>query len=296
MSLITRLVKSYAQKENDAIMKSIEIYRERLPLDVTIVRGLSCESPDGPCHMTVYHPTVHEKLPIVINIHGGGMVCGVMEQNDLLCAKMAREGYLVVAIDYPLMPEADVFRMYRVLAYGINYVGALACEYNGDLDKVYWTGDSAGGYLITNLAGLRADSKMREIYGVPEIKTPISALGIISGMLYTNKKDPLGMVLPKMMFGKGYKRKDFYKYTNLERPEFIDSLPPVYMVSSADDMLKEHTLSFHKALVEREHEVKLRFFDKDKRLVHAFVALYPDYPESELAYREMLEFFEESLL
>ena len=61
--------------------------------------------------MDVYRPEGSEDttLPVVINIHGGGLLIGSKEFNRFFCAKLSRLGYLVFSIDYRLVPDCMVF-------------------------------------------------------------------------------------------------------------------------------------------------------------------------------------------
>lgn len=42
----------------------------------------------------------------------------------------------------------------------------------------------------------------------------IKALGLISGMFYTNRFDKLGLFLPKYLYGRDYKKSSYAKYVN----------------------------------------------------------------------------------
>lgn len=50
-----------------------------------------------------------EKHPIIIDIHGGGLIAGRKEQNQNLATWLAKEGYLTFVPDYRLVPETNIF-------------------------------------------------------------------------------------------------------------------------------------------------------------------------------------------
>ena len=53
----------------------------------------------------LYAPS-HERLPLLLYLHGGGFVIGSLETHDSLCRQLAlRSGGAVVALDYRLAPE-----------------------------------------------------------------------------------------------------------------------------------------------------------------------------------------------
>lgn len=60
--------------------------------------------------MDVYRPDNDaEKHPIIIDIHGGGLIAGRKEQNQNLATWLAKEGYLTFVPDYRLVPETNIF-------------------------------------------------------------------------------------------------------------------------------------------------------------------------------------------
>ena len=67
---------------------------------------------------------------------------------------------------------------------------------------------------------------------------------------------------------------------NPDNKELIESLAPVWLVTSHDDYLRKYTLNFEKALAEAGKEYEFVDFPKDKRLTHAFSVFDPFLPES----------------
>lgn len=61
--------------------------------------------------MDVFAPAAvsDEPLPVLVDIHGGGLIAGRKEQNRNFCIRMAQNGYLVFAPDYRLVPETNIF-------------------------------------------------------------------------------------------------------------------------------------------------------------------------------------------
>ena len=53
----------------------------------------------------LYAPS-HERLPVLLYLHGGGFVIGGLETHDSLCRQLAlRSGAAVVSLAYRLAPE-----------------------------------------------------------------------------------------------------------------------------------------------------------------------------------------------
>ena len=61
--------------------------------------------------MDIYRPEGSEDklLPVIVNIHGGGLLIGNKEFNRFFCAKLAKLGYLVFSIEYRLVPDCMVY-------------------------------------------------------------------------------------------------------------------------------------------------------------------------------------------
>ena len=140
----------------------------------------------APCHrMDIFRPReAKEALPVLVNIHGGGFLLGKKEANRLFCADMCRRGFVVFCLEYPLVPDVDIFTVFRALTAGIERAAALAPDFGGDASKLFLCGDSAGAYLCVYLAAMRKNAAMARAAGVPQLSSDIAALGLISGMFY----------------------------------------------------------------------------------------------------------------
>ena len=93
----------------------------------------------------------HDRLPLLLYLHGGGFVIGGLETHDSLCRQLAlRSAGAVLALDYRLAPEHrfpaavdDAWAAMRWLA------GPGAAALGLDGTRLAVGGDSAGGTLAT---------------------------------------------------------------------------------------------------------------------------------------------------
>ena len=100
-----------------------------------------------PLPARLYAPS-HERLPVLLYLHGGGFVIGGLETHDSLCRQLAlRSGAAVLALDYRLAPEHpfpaavdDSWAALRWLAEADAAIGV-------DGTRLAVGGDSAGGTL-----------------------------------------------------------------------------------------------------------------------------------------------------
>lgn len=243
--------------------------------------------------MDIYQPYNNEKiLPIIINIHGGGFLLGKKEVNKLYCAELAQKGYIVFCVEYPLSPKAKIIDILNDLIIAINKINGIAIDYNGNNNDLYLTGDSAGAYLCIYLSALKNNPNLNHLLKIKNKIIPtIKGLGLISGMFYTNKFDQIGVFVPKLIYGKNYKKNYNSAYYNIENKEIISYLSPCFLVTNKGDFLRHYSIEFSKKLAKYNIKYKLLNINSKKMLPHAFVAMLPETEEAKIANNEMIDFF-----
>lgn len=102
-----------------------------------------------------------EKLPVVLNIHGGGFVMGDKKYRFGISSWWADKGYIVYNISYRLSPDVYFPENLVDLVDALNYLKVLAEKYPMDLSKLVITGDSSGGYSAAYLTALAFDDSLR---------------------------------------------------------------------------------------------------------------------------------------
>lgn len=114
-------------------------------------------APDVP--VRVYRPAdATETLPLVLFIHGGGMMLGSVQTAHLAARRLtAAVRCVLVSVDYRLAPEhpdpAPVEDCYAALV----WAAATAAELGADADRLAVYGPSAGGGLAAGVALLARD-------------------------------------------------------------------------------------------------------------------------------------------
>ena len=263
------------------------------PVDVLEIRNIHYGNDNSPAHrMDVYRPAnIQRTYPVIINVHGGGLVMGNKEFNRFFCAELCRLGYVVFSIEYRLVPEVKVYQQFADVAAAMNYIDDCVLVYGGDPGRVYMVGDSAGAYLITYTVAMQKSNTMATAANVEPSQLNIRALGLISGMFYTRRFDEIGIFLPTTLYGKNYTRSAFAPFTNPEHPEIVKNLPPCFLITSHDDHLRQYTLDFASALRRNETECELMDLGEDKRLTLAFSVFEPNMKESRDVLSHIANFF-----
>lgn len=266
-----------------------------LPEDVFLQSDIFYDEKHVPAHrLDVYRPKGRdgEILPVIINVHGGGLLMGNKEFNRPFCASLCEAGYLVFSMEYRLIPDCLFYDQLADLHLALDFIRDHLTEYGGDISHIYACGDSGGACLLTYGIAMQRSTTLAQAAGVTPSDLPVRALGLVSGMFYTNRLDQIGLFLPRYLYGRHYKKSAFAPYVSPEHPDIVTSLPPSLLITSDNDNLQSYTLNFEKALRRHQMPHKLINYPKDPRLTHAFSAFYPELPESREVIHHLIHFFE----
>ena len=244
--------------------------------------------------MDIFKPDVDEltELPIIVNIHGGGLITGNKNNSEGFCRLLAKRGYLVFSLEYRLVPAVKVYEQIDDVCAGMDCIGSKLIDFNVDINRIYMVAESAGAYLALYTAAMKNSKKLQEAIGYKPTRMRFKALGLISGMFYTTRNDALGLFLSHAFYGNDEKSKKIGIYTNPENPEIIYNIPPTYLVTSKADILERYTLDFAGELGNKGIEHHLRHMGSYKNLLHAFPVIRPDLPESSRVVDEIVAWFE----
>ena len=110
--------------------------------------------PDGDAfrRLDVYLPSTAAPYPTLLLIHGGGFVSGDKAQLGGYAGAFAARGYAVVSINYRLAPDNLYPAALQDAFCALGWVEANAAAYGFDPQRIAAIGESAGGYLATQLA------------------------------------------------------------------------------------------------------------------------------------------------
>ncbi|MDL2141687.1 alpha/beta hydrolase [Flavobacterium tructae] len=100
-----------------------------------------------------YYPIKREApAPVLYWMHGGGMIVGAPEQDDIQMKQIAAEtGAVVVSVDYRLAPEYPFPVPLQDVYSGLNWIISKASDLGIDSNKIAVGGASAGGGLAASL-------------------------------------------------------------------------------------------------------------------------------------------------
>lgn len=149
--------------------------------------------------MDIFEPMVTPgtELPVIINIHGGGLIMGKKEFSVGFCRQIAHRGYLVFSLEYRLIPDVRVYEQFDDVCAGMDCVGRELVDFDVDLTRIYLVAESAGAYLATYVAAMKKSVALQKAIGYKPARMNFKAMGLISGMFYTTRKDATGRFLAK---------------------------------------------------------------------------------------------------
>lgn len=288
---------AFMQQRTD-FMKTLPDRRKRfsIPDGVDMYLDIEYVNDQNEAHrLDVFRPSESpdKELPIIFNVHGGGLIMGCKEFNRYFCARLCKLGYVVFSIEYRLVPEYTFYHQCMDFFQALRYVQDYGNLYYGKTDEIYGVGDSGGAMLLTYCAAMQNNAEMAAAAQVSVCPAPLQALGLISGMFYTNRFDQIGLSLPKYLYGTDYKQSDFAPYVNPTYQKLVQALPPCLLVTSKNDNLHHYTTKFEKALTKYNMPHRLLDFPKNKQLTHAFSVFEPFLPESTQTIQAIAEYFAE---
>lgn len=253
---------------------------------------------DGHVHhqLDVYYPEgtkETDRLPVIIDIHGGGWMYGDKELNKYYCLELATKGFVVFNMSYRLYPEVGVKQQLQDISHCLLRIKEILSNFPCDTDNIYLTGDSAGGMLAAFTAMLSESEKMRELYETVDFSLHFNAVGLTSPVPRMNGDFPMNFYTKKML-GKNCEGQPWTNYVNLDDILTLGKMPPTFMLTSSGDFLARKETRLAAELYKKEGiDCQLMDFEKFNGvdLPHVFPVIYPFNEESQRAINEMLNFF-----
>lgn len=233
--------------------------------------------------MDIYEPLNTEvpELPLVIYIHGGGLVLGDKMMSRGICLEMARRGFLVFTMNYRLAPSVSVYEQFDDVSAGMDFVGTKIIDFEVNPFRIYLAGDSAGAYLAIYTAALSKSKKMQEAIGHKPTRMAFKAMALFGGMFYTKKQDMIGKYLSTLFYRDAKKNKAMEPYLDPENKEVSGNLPPCLLITSEHDFLRQYSEKLVGYLWKHDIDYHFLYMGDDRKFTHVFPVLHSQDPESQ---------------
>ena len=293
MDILTRMAEKMAERMGDPRERK----EAQLPVPEDIIEEFNVpfEGRDGNgLTADIYRQKEagEEKLPVAVIVHGGGLMGGHPVMERAAAEAFARRGYLVFVPSYRLLNDADACGEISDICAGLDYAGKEAEVRGGDPDRVFAVAESAGAFLTEYAAAMQKSQKLCEQIGYEPSHTAVRGIAFVSGMFYTARKDLFGLFYPKTIYRERCNDSGFMAYMDPEHEEVVTNLPPSILLTSRNDFLRRATMRYAEAMKQAGVPNRLVYYaEKKKELIHAFVTLCPELPESRDALAKIDEWF-----
>ncbi|GAA2567806.1 alpha/beta hydrolase [Mycolicibacterium diernhoferi] len=183
--------------------------------------------------------------PIVIFVHGGWWMMCTRKFFTCVARGLNERGYTVIISDYALTPKVGIPDITNATRAAVIWAYENAESINGDKERIFVTGHSAGGHQT----GMIAITDWSH-FGVPQdvVKgaAPISGVFDLRPFQYSWLQDRLQLSTESAL---------------LESPLFhiSDAVPPNFVILGDEESVEFHTQSekYHQALLDAGHQSKL---------------------------------------
>lgn len=253
------------------------------PSNVTEVQDIPYIDDENHYHkLDVFYPSdmnKFDKLPVIIDIHGGGWMYADKDLNDYYCMALAERGYVVFNVSYRLVPDVTVNEQIQDCMAALKWMSENMINYPCDTTNITLTGDSAGGQLSAYCSIISQSEDLQKVFKVENPNLNIDKLLLTSPVSFM-KSGGAFSIYTKYMWGKDYKTKDTYSYMDLsEIIEYVDEMPKTYLItSSGDSLANAQTHKAYELLKEKGFEADMIDVGKEeynKSLPHVFSVLFP---------------------
>ena len=218
-----------------------------------------CDQDSEICKLDIFKPelVIDAKLPVLVNVHGGGWITGDKKWRVGQGKLFADMGMCVINVNYGLSPKYKYVDALRHVVKAMKWLENNAEEYSFDLDNVFVTGDSAGGQIACQLCATLHNRTFLERLGAEPVNFKIKGAMLHCGAYDFDglKKTYLARDIIYDMTGVEYDKIDEYEFKDLlyTLPWVDENFPQkVFIVYGKNDVfVGKH----HIPLIERLKEL-----------------------------------------
>lgn len=224
--------------------------------------------------LDLYIPNnVEGKIPVIINIHGGGFVYGTKETYQFYGLGMAKRGFAFVNPSYVLGPEVEYpGELDQVVEY-IKWVDEHADEYNLDRENVFLVGDSAGGQMAEQYTAILTNPEYRQEMGYELSNLKFRAVALNSPATFITDPEVGLMSGATAAYFNENVQKDPEKMKQLHVENYItEDFLPTFITTANEDFIHDCSIRLDGFLRAKGVEVICKSFgDQNHPEPHVFL-------------------------
>lgn len=209
-------------------------------------------APDVP--IRIYRPKGVKKVPLVLNIHGGGFVSGDLDNDNIRGTLIAQNvSCVVVSVGYRLAPESVFPAQLEDCLAALYYALENADDLGVDKEKIGVFGTSAGGCIAAGLClylrdhmGPKVTAQVLNFPALDYLQTSLSAQQNFEGAPLI-EGDGLSGVWVKYLGGFDGSVPSYYAVPALARD--LSGLPATCMIVNEYDPLRDEGIDYARRLM-----------------------------------------------
>lgn len=246
--------------------------------------------------LDIYYPKgTTEKLPVIIDIHGGGRMYGYKEINKNFCLKLAEKGFLVASVNYRLAGGETRFdHQIKDIFSALKWLGENLKNYPADTNNIFLAGDSAGGHFSCVTTAVNMSEDMQKDFDVEYCGFDFKAVAAICPAIDLLSPNFIMNINVPVLLGEKYKQSPLKKYLDVAQIISKD-FPPFYVNTAKNDFLKKQCYKLRDLLSENRVEYCFHDFSEEiynpSELTHVFNVVNPFSVQGDLSNTEIAEFF-----
>ena len=282
--------------ENTEKMDAIRIASQTEPEGFEKILDIPYIDDDEKAHLLdIYYPVgTTDKLPVIIDIHGGGWMYGYKEINKNFCLKLSEKGFLVASINYRLAGGNIRFDdQIRDIFSALKFLSEELKNYPADLDNVFLAGDSAGGHFSCVTTAVNLNEDMQKDFDVSYCGLDFKAVAAICPAVDLLSPNLIMNINVPVLLGEKHRKSKYRKYLDVAQIISKD-FPPFYVNTASGDFLRKQCYRLNELLNTYKIEHKFHDFtekENDKNLQHVFNVVNPFSPAGDQANTEIADFF-----
>ncbi|MCL6601999.1 MAG: alpha/beta hydrolase [Paenibacillus sp.] len=221
---------------------------------------------DTSTRVLLYRPVQHTdgRLPVFINLHGGGFALGYPEADDPYCRQISEKtACLVVNVDYPLAPETKFPGALESVYDVVKWVIAHSNELGIDSERIAIGGHSAGGNLAA-ATSLLSTIRQEFRFVLQILDYPPLDLVTDADQKSIDPDADQDFILISRKFNAWYLTHKNDAENPLASPiyaEDVSSLPPALIITAEKDLLCEEARLYADKLQQAGVPITYRMFE-----------------------------------
>ena len=226
----------------------IKIAAPSIPANISIAENIVYKTIDKrQLHADIFYPTTKGFYPGVILVHGGGWRSGDRTQTIPIAQQLAARGYIAVAVEYRLTPEAIYPASVLDLKTFIKALRVKAKNYYLDPSRIAIMGFSSGGQLAALVGTTNGLKTFEEPHDKLKASDNIQAIIDVDGILAFKHPESEEGAVAAAWLGATYEE-DPARWIAASPLSHIDkNTPPALFINSSlprfhagrDDMIKK---------------------------------------------------------